>query len=180
MTRSAAVVFCLALAACDRRDAMPRVDAIANAAPSSPVAVSSSTTASATPREVVYVPQVAIAGRGPTTVHVAWRLPAGTGVNADAPFHVRWKMSEGLERAPDEMHAKGADVSRGFDVVVTPTAGSPSATLTGDVNVVVCDVVTHRVCVPVERRIEMEFLVVGKMPSATVDVPLPAAKPQGS
>jgi hypothetical protein len=169
-------MFCVALglAACDRSSSATRADAAPAAAPPA-----SSSRASAAPPETVYVPQVAVAERGPTKVHVAWKLPAGTGVNDGSPFHVRWTTSMGLERVPDEMHAKGADVSQGFDLVVTPTSGAPSATLAGDVHVVVCDVATHKVCVPVTRRIEMEFLVVGKESNANVEVPLPAAKPAG-
>jgi hypothetical protein len=77
------------------------------------------------------------------------------------------------------MHAKGADVAQGFDIAVTPTAGVPSAALAGDVDIVVCDIATHRVCVPVKRRIEMTFLAEGKTGTAEVSVPLPAARPQG-
>jgi hypothetical protein len=42
--------------------------------------------------------------------------------------------------------------------------------------VVVCDVATHRVCVPVKRRVEMTFLPEGKENTAAVSVPLPEAK----
>lgn len=110
-------------------------------------------------------------------MHVKWQTPAGTGINEDAPFRVRWKKSEGLTEAPPEMKATGANVKDGFDVHVAPLPGAPRATLDGDVDVVVCDVATHRVCVPVRRSLDLGFVVTADAPgAATLDIRLPAAK----
>ncbi len=164
----------LALAACDKKQATTQAAAGATGA-----SAAATTTATADPqRGRVLIPNVVVASKGTTKVHVAWKLPAGTGVNDGAPFRVRWTSSDGLEHAPEDMRAKGGDVAQGFDVAVTPTTGTPTAQLAGDVDVVVCDVATHRVCVPITRRIEMTFLTEGTSTSAEVTVPLPEARPQ--
>ncbi len=173
MTRTttlAAVI--VALAGCDKNKTS---DAPAIAPAPSVGALAPKASSALAPK--VFIPNVVVAETGTTKVHVAWKLPAGTGVNDGAPFHVRWTSSEGLEHAPEDMRAKGGDVALGFDVAVTPTHGSPSALLAGDVDVVVCDVATHRVCVPVTRRIEMTFLAEGRVNAAEVSVPLPEARP---
>jgi sugar lactone lactonase YvrE len=147
------------------------------AAPASGVAVAQAVEPSDRP-ERVDVPEVAIAANATTDIHVSWQLPTGTGVNDGAPFRVRWRSSEGLVRAPDELRSKGADVRDGFDVAVTPMKGVPGAELVGDVDVVVCDVATHRVCVPVRREIGMSFRLGTVAGNKTrIEVPLPEAKP---
>jgi DsbC/DsbD-like thiol-disulfide interchange protein len=116
-------------------------------------------------------------GNDATTVHVAWKMPEGTGVNDEAPFRIRWKSSEGLAVPPDDVTNNGASVQKGFDVVLRPTKGTGTAELLGTVELVVCDVKTHSVCMPVKRKIEMRFLV-GKQPVPTlnVSVDLPEAR----
>jgi hypothetical protein len=168
------VLVTAALGACEKKDPVRGTEPT----PPSPAVAAASTAKTAdAPPSKVSIPNVVVAEKGTTKVHVAWKLPAGTGVNDGAPFRVRWTSSEGLAHAPEDMHAKGADVTQGFDVSVTPANGAPSL-LAGDVNVVVCDVATHRVCVPVSRRIEMTFLAEGTSPVADVTVPLPEARPQ--
>jgi hypothetical protein len=45
------------------------------------------------------------------------------------------------------------------------------------IDLVVCDVATHAVCIPVRRKIEIEFVVNKSAPSeTTVTVDLPQAK----
>ena len=163
--------------ACEKKEKGANATTTANANANA-TATTTATGPDAPPPKVV-ISNVIIAETGTTKVHVAWKLPPGTGVNDGAPFRVQWTSSEGLQHAPEDMRAKGADVSEGFDVSVTPTAGAPSALLAGNVDVVVCDVATHRVCVPVKRRIEMTFLAEGKAPRAEVTVALPEARPQG-
>jgi hypothetical protein len=169
-----------AFSACDKKETTAPAPPPPPPASAAAAAAPAPTGASADPlRGKVVIPNVVVSGKGMTKVHVAWKLPVGTGVNDGAPFRVRWTSSEGLEHAPEDMHAKGGDVAQGFDVSVTPTAGAPSALLAGDVNVVVCDVATHKVCVPVTRRIEMTFLAEGTTNAAEVTVPLPEARPEG-
>lgn len=127
--------------------------------------------------ERVEAPEVAIRKEG-TTVHVRWNAPKGTAVNDEAPFKVRWKNSEGLAEAPPEMKSTGANVKDGFDVKVVPLTGAPRATLDGHVDLVVCDVATHAVCVPVKRKLDLGFVVTQDAPAETkLDVRLPEAKP---
>lgn len=140
--------------------------------------------ASAGPREVqvetVSVPEVSIDPARESKVKVSWKTPAGTGVNSDAPFKVRWTTSEGLEAAPPDAKGKGGDVMSGFDVPVKPMSGVPGGTLAGTVELVVCDVETHAVCVPVKRKIEMSFRTAKGAPTEVpVSVPLPEARPRG-
>jgi hypothetical protein len=126
--------------------------------------------------ERVEAPEVTIGSKG-TIVHVRWSTPPGTGINDDAPFRVRWKASEGLAEAPPEMKATGRNVEDGFDVHVTPLPAAPRATLDGDVDIVVCDVVAHSACLPVRRELHLGFIVAmeGER-ETTLDVKLPAAR----
>ncbi|MFO0674993.1 MAG: thioredoxin-like domain-containing protein [Polyangiaceae bacterium] len=127
--------------------------------------------------EVVHIEEVPIRKDAPSKVHVVWKVPAGTSVNDDAPFKVRWTTSEGLERAPDDMKDKGATVQTGFDVAVSPLKGVHEATLAGVVDLVVCDSKNHSVCVPVKRRVEMTLVGMPNGGDPKVTVPLPEAKP---
>jgi hypothetical protein len=125
----------------------------------------------------VEFPEVPIRAGATTTVRVAWKSPAGTGVNEEAPFKVRWTHSDALADAPSDVKQTGAAARDGFRIAVKPLDGAPNATLTGVIDLVVCDVATHAVCVPVRRKVEIEF-VVGKAAPAetTVTVDLPQAK----
>ena len=125
----------------------------------------------------VEAPEVQVRPEG-TKVHVTWKTPPGTGVNEDAPVRVRWKHSEGLKQAPPEMKSTGATVKEGFDVPVDPLAGATHATLGGTIDLVVCDTATHRVCVPVKRKLDLGFIVEKSAPAETpLAVQLPEAKP---
>jgi len=60
---------------------------------------------------------------------------------------------------------------------VQPMANAPNASLTGEINIVVCDSATHSVCVPVKRSLELGFVVTqDAAEQATVKVPLPEAR----
>jgi hypothetical protein len=122
-------------------------------------------------------PEVPIRAGATTTVKVAWKSPPGTGVNEDAPFRVRWDRSDALAEAPSDVKATGNAARDGFNIVVKPLAGAPNATLGGVIDLVVCDMATHAVCIPVRRKVDIEF-VVGKTAAAetTVTVDLPQAK----
>jgi len=125
----------------------------------------------------VVVPELAIPKNKPSTVRVMWKVPEGTGVNDEAPFRVRWTTSEGLLEAPKDTRGQGSDAREGFSVAVTPAPGIPSAQLKGTVDVVVCDVATHKVCVPVKRRIDMAFRTTDDAKSELkVELPLPNAR----
>jgi hypothetical protein len=125
----------------------------------------------------VEFPEVHIRPGVETKVRVAWKSPPGTGVNEEAPFKVRWSHSDALADAPADVKATGTSARDGFDIQVKPLAGTPNATLTGVIDLVVCDVATHAVCVPVRRKIEIEFVVnKSAPPEITVTVDLPQAK----
>ncbi len=162
------------VSACGRRADRAPVDP----APIDDAATPSAALSASSPAGNVLIEEIAISSAGPTTVHVTWSAPKGTGVNADAPFHVRWRESDGLADVPPAMDARGAEVEAGFDVVLTPIAGVAGGRLGGDLNVVVCDVATHRVCVPVHRRIELPFRAEsGGARRVPISVPLPEARP---
>ncbi len=121
------------------------------------------------------LPEIHVASKGASVVHLIWDAPAGTGVNEDAPLKVRWRSSEGLARVPDDVKTVGGAVKSGLDVAIEPLQ-APAATLIGDLDMVVCDVATHRVCVPLRREITLGLELDATGPhSATAKIPLPAA-----
>ena len=127
--------------------------------------------------EKVEIPEVRVRPDDDTTVKVSWITPKGTTVNDEAPFRVRWNRSDGLADAPNDVKSTGSAVKDGFSVKVRPMPGAPNATLDGEINIVVCDDVTHSVCVPVRRSVELGFIAVkDASEEATVAIPLPAAK----
>ncbi len=127
--------------------------------------------------EKVEVPEVRVRANADTTVRVSWLTPAGTTVNDEAPFRIRWNRSDGLVEAPADVKSTGSAVKEGFRVKVRPMSGAPNATLNGEIDIVVCDSVTHSVCVPVRRAVELGFVVLkDASDEATVSIPLPAVK----
>jgi hypothetical protein len=127
--------------------------------------------------ERVEIPEVRIRPSEPTTVQVTWTTPKGTAVNDEAPFRVRWNRSDGLVEAPSDVKSTGNAIKNGFPVKVQPMPGTPNATLDGEINIVVCDDITHALCVPVKRSVSLGFVVVkDAAPEARVAIPLPAAK----
>ena len=163
------------LAACEKTSPPVVVDKPASSA--APVANSAGAPVGqqAQPTKVEF-PEVPIRAGATTTVRVAWKTPEGTGVNEEAPFKVRWNRSDALAEAPADVKATGTMARNGFDIAVKPLAGAPNATLAGVIDLVVCDVKNHSVCVPVRRAVEIEF-VVGKAAAAetTVTIALPEA-----
>jgi len=172
----------VAVSGCDRKPAPQVQPAIAPGAASgataAPAPAASDSAAAAHPQFAkVEFPEVHIRPDVETRVRVAWKSPPGTGVNEEAPFKVRWSHSDALADAPADVKATGTSAREGFDIRVKPLAGTPNATLSGVIDLVVCDMATHAVCVPVRRKIEIEFVVNKAAPAeATVTVDLPQAK----
>ena len=87
----------------------------------------------------------------------------------------------GLERSrPAQVQESGRRclAQHGFDLEVTPIAGTQGGRLVGELSVVLCDTTTHLVCVPVRRSIELGFRVATtRTEAASVIIPLPEAKP---
>jgi thiol-disulfide isomerase/thioredoxin len=128
--------------------------------------------------EAVSLGDVPIAAHGATVVHFGWKTESGTGINEEAPFHVEWSSSDGLASVPTPLRTTGATVQHGFDLSVTPIAGTEGGRLAGRLDVVLCDISTHLVCVPVKRAIDLTFRVATTpSESPTVLIPLPAARP---
>lgn len=160
------------LAGCDRkRDAPSPVPSAAVSALPKPVASASARI------ERVEIPEVRVRKTAPTTVAVKWVTPAGTQVNDDAPFRVRWNRSDGLADAPSDVKSNGSAVKDGFTLKVQPMPGAPNMTLGGEIDIVVCDAVNHDICVPVRRSVELGFIATNDATEpATVSIPLPEAR----
>lgn len=168
-----------ALTGCDRSEGAKDTAKDVATAPEKPVEKPVATVVDAAPAiaVAVEVPQVRIRAAGDTTIRVSWQTPSGTAVNDDAPFRVRWNRSDGLAEAPSDVRSTGSAVKDGFTVKVAPMAGAPNATLGGEINIVVCDSVTHSICVPVRRTVELGFVVAKDATAeASVSIPLPSAK----
>ena len=169
--RRAAVALALFALACGKKPS-PETTTVASATPPPPGAI-----AAATERPKIDAAEIAVPP-GKSQLHVAWSVPNGTAINDEAPFAVRWTGSDGLSTPPTDIHGHGKDVESGFEVPIDVMPGSAGAQLTGDIDLVVCDTVTHSVCVPIKRRVELTFAIGAKgSPKGTVTLPLPSAKP---
>jgi hypothetical protein len=165
----------LALAACDKKGESVTL--------SPPIITTASVSASAPilgkPGERVKIDAAEIAvPPGKSSLHVQWAVPDGTAINDDAPFSVRWGSSDGLVSSPADIKGVGKDVRGGFDVPIELMKGASGGQLTGDIDLVVCDVETHSVCVPLKRRVELTFAAGRGNAKGDVTLPLPRAKPQ--
>jgi hypothetical protein len=171
-----ACLLVLSVAGCERKTTPPSTP---DPAPSAASPSAAAPSRGDGPRQFAKVefPEVPIRAGATTTVKVSWRTPDGTGVNEEAPFRVRWDRSDALADAPADVKATGSAAREGFRIDVKPLDGAPNATLGGVIDLVVCDMATHSVCLPVRRKVEIEF-VVGKAAAAetTVTVDLPQAK----
>ncbi len=145
-------------------------------APSRGVAVAQATERPrAKPEERLKLAEAAIPKDGASKVHVAFQTPAGTGVNEDAPFRARWIEATGLAQTPAELRAKGGEVQKGFDFSVVPAPGADKVHLVGDVDLVICDIATHRVCIPIRREVDLSFRTEKGAPPPQVTFALPDA-----
>lgn len=145
-------------------------------APASGIAVKNADDSGPPPSIKIEATDVAVRAAG-TTVRLTWDAPKGTGVNEEAPFKVRWKKAEGLSETPADTKTTGATVKKTFDVMVKPASGAARARLEGELDMVVCDVETHAVCVPVRRALELGFAITKDGAAETVvNVKLPEAK----
>ncbi|UQA62166.1 thioredoxin-like domain-containing protein [Polyangium aurulentum] len=149
----------------------------------SPVALAGLTPPAPPPRvneapkgPVVALGRVRAPARAPSTVHLDWKLPPGTGLNDEAPLRIVWTEAEGLTRPPEPLRTTGAKVKGGVDIAIQPSEGASSASLTGSLDAVLCDDVDHRVCVPVQRTLKLEIAFEGGAPLARAAVPLPPAR----
>jgi hypothetical protein len=107
---------------------------------------------------------------GAATVHVRWTLPAGTAINDDAPFRLRWTKTDGLPSAPAPVSTTGKSVAGGYDIPLT--VGDQPGALVALLDVVLCDSETHALCLPIRRR-----LVLAVRPGVAREVRVTAALP---
>ena len=114
---------------------------------------------------------------GKSSLRVAWSVPSGTEINDEAPFAVRWTSSDGLVTPPADIQGRGKDVRTGFEVPIEIMPDAAGGKLSGDLDIVVCDDVTHSVCVPIKRSVELTFAVNKGGAPGHVTLPLPQAKP---
>lgn len=116
-------------------------------------------------------------GGGKTTIAVSFRVPSGTGINERAGVRLAWVEARGLARTPATLRATGADVKDGFAIEVEPAENARAATLEGVLDMVICDVATHAVCVPVRRTVTATFAIDAQNPSRGAGtIELPAAR----
>jgi hypothetical protein len=87
-----------------------------------------------------------------------------------------WTDMKGLARLPDALRTKGSSAQQGFDVAIEPASGATQASLTGVLDLVICDIETHKVCVPVRRTVRAEFAVEGATEPGVASLELPAAR----
>jgi hypothetical protein len=113
---------------------------------------------------------------GKSSLHVAWQIPNGTGINDEAPFAVRWVSSDGLAVTPIDIHAFGRDVEKGFEIPIELMTGTSGGKLAGDLDMVVCDTATHAVCVPLRRQLEITLNPSKGSALGSLNLPLPAAR----
>lgn len=120
-----------------------------------------------TERRVVIDPQDPVAPLGtlelspdrPSRVFVGFSAPAGTKVNAEGPARVTWIDAAGLARTPATIRTQGAEVQKGFDLMLEPAPEASGGHLRGVLELVICDAESARVCLPVRRTLEARIVV---------------------
>jgi hypothetical protein len=120
---------------------------------------------------------LAIAGGKTARVAVKWTVPSGTGINEKAPMRLVWVDAKGLARVPDPVRSTGEKVKDGFAIDVEPAADATNASLSGVLDMVICDIATHAVCVPIRRTVTATFAVKADAPAPVATIALPPALP---
>ncbi len=172
----ASAFFFVVLACCGKKDPTPLSDPLVASASASAAAIASVLPGGGGERTKLDAAEIPVPP-GKSQLHVAWGVPSGTAINDDAPIAVRWQSSDGLVAPPSDIKGHGKDIANGFDIPIELFAGASGGQLIGDLDLVVCDVETHSVCVPIKRRVELTFAVVKNNAAGRVTLPLPKAKP---
>ncbi len=171
--RALAVVSLLYLVACEKKE--QPAPPLASVSASAPGAAVSAPSVTKRPKDRFDAIEVAVPD-GKSSLHVSWKLPDGTGVNDDAPFAVRWVSSDGLTVTPSDISAFGRDVAKGFEIPIELMGGTSGGKLSGDLEMVVCDIATHAVCVPLRRQLEITLSPSKGGALGAVVLPLPSAR----
>ena len=106
---------------------------------------------------VVEMGPIAISAHNQARFSLTWGLPDGTGVNPDAPFTLAWKSSHGMAHPPAIVDGSGSIAPSGVEIPVAFAKGANDIVLDGVLDFVVCDVATHRACVPVIREVVIKL-----------------------
>lgn len=174
--RLRAVVLALSIVACGKKEPTESLTSGGSPSPSASAAIAAVVPGGPAERTKLDAAEIAVPP-GKSQLHVAWDVPDGTAINDDAPIAVRWQSSDGLATSPTDIKGFGKDIAHGFDVPIDLFAGASGGQLIGDLDLVVCDVATHSVCVPIKRRVELTFAVGKGNAQGRVKLPLPKAKP---
>ena len=179
MKRLFILIACISIVGCDKKESAVTISppVITTAAISASAPGGGGVIGKASERVKFDAAEIAVPP-GKSNLHVQWSVPDGTAINDDAPFTVRWGSSDGLVAPPSDIKGHGKDVRGGFDVPIELMAGASGGQLAGDVDLVVCDVETHSICVPLKRRLELTFASRKGNGKGNVTLPLPRAKPQ--
>src|SRR5262249_16959359 len=76
-----------------------------------------------------------------------------------------WAEASGFAHPPEPVRARGSDAATGFDVAVELARDAKTASASGVLELVVCDALRHRVCVPVRRTVRAPFARADRAPS---------------
>lgn len=172
MPRALVLVSLFGLLECNKK--AQEVAPITSASPP-PSVIAAPTKEAKRPKDRFDAVEVAVPD-GKSSLHVSWKLPDGTGVNDEAPFAVRWVSSDGLTVTPTDIHAIGRDVAKGFEIPIELMAGTSGGKLSGDLEMVVCDIATHAVCVPLRRQLEITLSPSKGAALGAVVLPLPSSR----
>lgn len=146
-------------------------------APARGVAIAAAGGAAAGESDPEVTPRWRVPSGRASELRLAFATPPGTAINDEAPFRLRWSKGEGLAEVPADYKATGKEAKGGVALKVAPKPGASAALLEGQLDVVLCDEATHKVCVPVRRRVKAEVAVGGGAAETRATVELPAARP---
>jgi thiol-disulfide isomerase/thioredoxin len=106
-----------------------------------------------------------------------WNLPDGTGINDEAPFRITWVSQSGLEHLPTAVRMTGKQAQAGVKIAVEPSKNSDKSAVHAWLDLVLCDIKTHRICKPVHLKLDMNMQIGSNVqPQLQASVALPEAK----
>jgi len=149
----------------------PRSLALAGLEPPAPKSSSASP-----PAPTLAFASVRAPASGRSTLHLDWGLPKGTALNEEGYLKLSWTNVVGVARAPDAIRTTGAGAKGGIDVAIEPAKDQRAGSLTGTLELVICDDIEHRVCVPIRRTLSIPISFEGNAPPAKATIPLPPAQ----
>lgn len=125
---------------------------------------------------VVQLGPVPVGRSGTRTLRIEWELPSGTGINEQAPYKLLWKDVPGLSESLRNASGLGREIEDGIRVAIPAYEGKAPAVAKGSLQLVLCDIRTHRVCVPFRANLEIALAPGMEAKETAVRVKLPEAK----